>query len=289
MIGAIGPGHLWVAALIAAAVGLRARRQVARAHATGDETPSALRLAWRLPVPAGMVRHAGRAGAQAALVRAGLDGRVNPSDLARMRAAGALAGGVLTLLLAVATGFGGLFIGLIIAAIAVMAPGRWVDVQWRRRRDRLVRQLPDLLDLLGVCVESGMALDPALRTAGERLGGPLGIEVRRVIGDLALGAPRRDAYRALAERTGAAEFAQTVAALLQADELGTPLTHALRGQAQALRSARRIAARDRAAKAAPKIQLVVALVLVPAVMLLVMAVLAIELARQIGPIVGSGV
>jgi tight adherence protein C len=288
MIGAIGPGQLWLLALLAAVVGIRARRQAARAAATGDETPAALRLAWRMPVPAGLVTHAGRSGAEAALVRAGLDGRVSPSDLARMRAAGALAGGVFALLMALTTGIGGLFIGLIVTAIAVMAPGRWVDVQWRRRRDRLVRQLPDLLDLLGVCVEAGMALDPALRTAGERLGGPLGVEVRRVIGDLSLGSPRRDAYRALAERTGAPEFAQTVAALLQADELGTPLTHALRGQAQTLRSARRIAAHDRAAKAAPKIQLVVALVLVPAVMLLVMAVLAIELARQVGPIVGAG-
>ena len=104
--------------------------------------------------------------------------------------------------------------------------------------------------------------------------------------DLSLGTPRAAAYRALVERAGLPELARTVGALLQAEELGAPLSRALHGQAESLRAARRQAARDRAARAAPKIQLVVAMVMVPAILLLVIGVLAIEMARQVGTVIG---
>jgi tight adherence protein C len=131
-----------------------------------------------------------------------------------------------------------------------------------------------------------MALDPALHLAAERLGGTLGGEMAVVLRDLSLGAPRREAYRALVERVASPEVTRTVAALLQAEELGAPLSRALQGQAEALRAGRRQDARERAARAAPKIQLVVAMVMVPAVLLLVLGVLVIELTRQVGAVVG---
>jgi tight adherence protein C len=167
-----------------------------------------------------------------------------------------------------------------------MAPGRWIARRARARRAALAREMPDLLDLLGICVEAGMALDPALALAAERLGGVLGAEVATVLRDLSLGAPRRSAYRGLVERTGSPEVARAVGALLQAEELGAPLSRALQGQAEALRVARRQQARESAARAAPKIQLVVAMVMVPAVLLLVLGILVIELSRQVGAVIG---
>ena len=59
----IGPLQLWLLAIVTAAFGLRARRAAQRATATGGETPSALRAAWRVPVPAAILRRSGRAGA----------------------------------------------------------------------------------------------------------------------------------------------------------------------------------------------------------------------------------
>ena len=79
---------------------------------------------------------------------------------------------------------------------------------------------------------------------------------------------------------------RAVGALLQAEELGAPLSRALQGQADALRASRRQEARERAARAAPKIQLVVAMVMVPAVLMLVLGVLVIELSRQVGAVIG---
>ena len=78
-----------------------------------------------------------------------------------------------------------------------------------------------------------------------------------------------------------------MASLLQAEELGTPLSTALAGQAEALRAARRQRARDSAARAAPRIQLVVALVMVPGAMLLILGVMIIELAGQVGVVMGG--
>ncbi len=205
--------------------------------------------------------------------------------LARARAGCAVLAAALALPLAIGAPVVAILAPLL-AAGAACAPGRWVTSRQRARRRAIVRELPDLLDLLGICVEAGMALDPALGLAAERLGGTLGGEVAQVLHDLSLGTPRSAAYRHLVDRVGAPELARTVGALLQAEELGAPLSRALQGQAEALRAGRRQAARERAATAAPKIQLVVAMVMVPAVLILVLGVLLIQLSRQVGAVIG---
>ncbi len=286
---AANPVVLWLAALACAAMALRVRRPAAATApgAPAPAVPGPLRLAARLPCPRRLVRLAARESDEARIARAGLTGRITPEALARARAGGAIAAATLALPLALAAPAAAALAPALGLAGAV-APSRWLATRQAARRRALVRELPDLLDLLGICVESGMALDPALELSAERLGGALGAEIDRVLRDLSLGTPRAEAYRALVERTGAPELAQTVGALLQAEELGAPLSAALEGQAEALRVARRQAARDRAARAAPKIQLVVALLMVPAVLLLVLGVLLIELSRQVGGVVGGG-
>jgi tight adherence protein C len=244
-----------------------------------------MRAAARVPGPPSVARLLARPGDPLAIERAGMGGALTPTALARARAGCGLVGAAAALLLAIGAPWAAVLApGL--AGAAAWAPGRWVVGRQRARRRAIVRELPDLLDLLGICVEAGMALDPALSLASERLGGTLGTEVGRVLRDLSLGTPRRAAYRDLVDRVASPELARTVGALLQAEELGAPLSRALQGQADALRAGRRQAARERAATAAPKIQLVVALVMVPAVLILVLGVLVIELARQVGAVVG---
>jgi tight adherence protein C len=221
------------------------------------------------------------------LAGAGLDEALAPGDLARAR------WGLVTLAMApaiLAAATGGVAAAVAasgVVALAWLLPGRLVAARAAERRRRIGDQLPDLLELLGVCVEAGMALDPALRTVSERLAGPLGEELRRLLEDMQTGTPRGAAYRTMAQRVGLDALDQAVAALLGADELGAPLSPALRGQATAMRELRRREALDRAARAAPKIQLVVATLMVPAVMLLVVTVMAVELARQLGPVLGG--
>ena len=278
---------MWLAALLCAAMAVRARAP-ARPAGPNDSPPLPLpvRLAVRLRWPASLMRVLARPDDERRVVRAGLAGVLPHEALGRVRSGGALAGVLLAIPLvlvwppAIA----------LVPALAVgggLAPMRWLRRRESARGRSLVRELPDLLDLLGICVESGMALDPALQLAAERLGGTLGAELDRVLRDLALGTPRADAYRALVDQAGSPEIARTVGALLQAEELGAPLSRALEGQAEALRVLRRQTARERAARAAPKIQLVVALLMVPAVLLLVLGALVIELSRQVGSVVGG--
>jgi tight adherence protein C len=173
------------------------------------------------------------------------------------------------------------------AGLAAFAPERALARRAAARRRRMTRALPEVLDLLAICVEGGMALDPALAVATEHAGGPLGDELAAARADIALGMPRRAAYAGLAERCGVPEVAQAVGALVQAEELGAPLSPALAAQAEATREAARRAALDRAAKAGPRIQLVVATVLVPAALILIVGAFAIELTSQVGAVIDA--
>ncbi len=280
---------LWGLAVASLALGLHARRAGRPAASTARPAPlpAWLRLAARLPAPAPLRRLAVRPDPAAAVASAGLGDAFSPDALVRARAGAGLAG------LAAGLAAGALAPALLLLAPLGLAagailPDRALRARARRRRAQVVRELPDLLDLLGITVEAGMPLDAALHLAGERIGGIIGAEVGRTLRDLALGTPRRTAYRDLAARVGAPELAEVVGALLQAEELGAPLAAALSGQGATLRAARRQAARDRAARAAPRIQLVVALVMVPGALLLVLGVMLIELARQVGAVAGGG-
>ncbi len=274
---------LWIAAGVLFALGLRARRVgVPR----GVGTPAPFRVAARLPAPAIVRRIAARPDTLARLRAAGLDAGVSAAAVGRARAGGAVAGMAVGLGLGVAAAPAAL-LGPVLAVGGYLLPDRWIARHRGRRREAILRDLPDLLDLLGVSVGAGMPLDAALAASATRLEGPLGEELGRTLRDLSLGSPRRKAYEDLAERAGTPELTRAVAALTQADELGAPLRDAVSAQATDMRSAEDAAARERAARAAPKIQLIVALMMVPAVMLVVMAVLISELARQIGVVMGA--
>lgn len=275
-------------AVIAVAMGVRQRRVTAREVAPPGravQAPVVVRALSRVPAPRGLRRAASRPDPERVLVAAGL-ARPGAADLMiSARAGGALVGAAIGIACAVVA-MPLVVVSPLLAVGMRLLPDRLLARTAARRRLAIVQALPDLLDLMVICVESGMALDPALRMASSRLGGPLGEEIGTTLDAQALGTPRRAAYRALADRVGSDDVGRLVAALLQAEELGTPLAHALAGQAEALRATRRQMARDRAARAAPRIQLVVALVMVPGALLLVLGVMVVELAAQVAGVTG---
>lgn len=276
-----------VAALLCGVLGLaQRRRRGSRGGGHDHPVPAVVRALAAVPLPSAMRASLGGAIAHDRLIAAGLAPAAAGPLVVRARAGGVVAGAVAGALLGLLA-LPLLVVAPIAAVAGRMVPDRAVARRARERRAAIVNALPDLLDLMVICVEAGMALDPALALAADRLGGPLGLEVRATLADQALGTPRRAAYRALAERTGAEDVGRLVAALLQAEELGTPLATALAGQADALRAARRQRARDSAARAAPRIQLVVALVMVPGAMLLILGVMLLELASQVGVVMGG--
>ena len=155
-----------------------------------------------------------------------------------------------------------------------LAPDALLRHRAHLRARAMARELADVLDLLRVCVEAGQSPGRALAEVGARHRGLLGAELRRTARELALGRPRAEALAGLATRCPLTEVAAFAAAVGRADRHGAPLAPALAALAADARADRARTVREQAARAAPKIQLVVALLLVPAVMLLVAAALA---------------
>jgi tight adherence protein C len=143
----------------------------------------------------------------------------------------------------------------------------------KQRRRAIEAELPDVLDLLRVAVAAGLAPRRALAEVGRRHPGTLARELARAAARGQLGEPARRTLDELELRCPAPGIAALVAALRRAERHGAPLAHTLAAQSAEARSRRAARRSEQAAKAAPKIQLVVALLLVPAVLLLVAAAL----------------
>ncbi len=202
-------------------------------------------------------------------------GTMTVADAMALKTGGAAAGALAGLVLA--TGAPGrLGLAVLPAGVAAgfVALDVWLLTRARARTARIAVELPDVVDLLRVALEAGLPPTRALAEVGRRHRGILAAELRRAAGQCAVGVPRRDALAAL-ERRAPAEGVQAVTAVLdRADRLGAPPAEALQALARDARESRARARAEAAAKAAPKIQLVVALLLVPSVMLLVAAALA---------------
>lgn len=147
----------------------------------------------------------------------------------------------------------------------------FLRLEARRRQEKIDRQLPDFLDILAVSVSAGVGFLPALRRVTEITGGPLGEELDTAQSQMDLGSSRRESFQALRGRNRSEALAKFVSALLQAEELGVPLTDALADLATDMRSTFYQQARRRAAKAAPRVSLIVTVVIVPGALILIMA------------------
>jgi tight adherence protein C len=172
-----------------------------------------------------------------------------------------------------------LLAAVVLPAAGFLAPDALLARKARRRGRAMAEELPDLLDLLRVAVQAGLPLGRAIAEVGTRHGGLLAAEWRRAAAELALGVPRDRVLKALLRRCPATGMAGLVAAIERAERHGAPLADTLDAQARQARAERARRIRDRAAKAAPKIQLVIALLLVPSILLLVGAALVAGLAK----------
>lgn len=152
-----------------------------------------------------------------------------------------------------------------------MAPDALLEREARRRRRRLVGALPDALDLLAVGATAGRSTAVGFEEIAGGGDGPLAEELRIAVAELACGRPMPAVLAALRSRVPGGEISTLAASIERSRLLGSPLAEQLRRQASALRRDQRRLVEERAARAAPKIQLVVALVLVPSVLLMIAA------------------
>jgi tight adherence protein C len=220
----------------------------------------------------------------AAAVPAGL----GPRELIAAKLATALGGAFAgTLLGAVAPGRLGPVVVVAAPAAGFLVPDWWLRRRAAERARAARRELPALLDLLRVTVEAGLPPAAAFAAVGKRAAGTLAAEWRTVGSLCTLGVPLDDALAQLERRLPLPETHALVAALDRARRHGAPIADTLAAQARDARLSRRREIEEEAARAGPKIQLVVALLLVPSVLLLVAAALAAALLDGGGLAVGG--
>jgi tight adherence protein C len=134
---------------------------------------------------------------------------------------------------------GTIILALILGALGFLLPDFWLGSKVRQRRKQLTRALPDAIDLLSISVEAGLGFDAALNRLVEKTQNELAFEFRRVLAEMQVGVPRREALRALADRTGLPDLNVFVTAIVQAEQLGASIAGVLRIQSTEMRIRRR--------------------------------------------------
>jgi len=171
------------------------------------------------------------------------------------------------------------------AGLGFLAPGLWLSMAIKARRERIRRALPDVLDLTVVSVEAGLALDAAIRRVGEEMAlvhPDLSDELRITTIETQMGIPRAEALENMSLRVGLDELRSLVSTLIQAERFGTSIGKALRNQSDVLRTKRRQEAEERAQKTAVKLLIPLVLFIFPAMGVVLAGPAAIRLMETFG-------
>jgi tight adherence protein C len=168
------------------------------------------------------------------------------------------------------------FIGII---AGVYIPGLMITNLISRRQKSIRLAWSDALDLLLICVESGMGIEPALQRVSREIGSqsvPLAEELTLTHAELSYLPDRRKAFENLAKRTGLPTVKSVVASLIQSERYGTPLGQALRVLAQENRDARMQEAERKAAALPPKLTVPMILFFLPVIFIIILGPSAIH-------------
>lgn len=203
---------------------------------------------------------------------------------ARRKVMYAAAGITLGLLVGLGGGsFGvGLFYGLALGAFGFVVPDILLYNVAIKRDEAIARELADGLDLLTLCVESGMSFQGALGQVVANQKGAVAEEFARVLSEMALGQSRAQALTSMLSRTRQPDLMRFIGALLQVDRMGVPVGPVLSEQATDMRARRRERAREKAQQLPVKILLPVMLCFLPGVFIVVIGPAAVNVFRSLG-------
>ena len=154
---------------------------------------------------------------------------------------------------------------ILFTALGAALPWIMLRIMAQKRQKLITKQLPEVLDLLCVSVQAGLSFDAALRRIVERMKGPLIDECIRMLDDVRMGLPRRQALRMMGERCGVQEVSLFVTSIIQAERLGTSLGKTLNNQAINMRERRRQTIKAEAMKAPVKMIFPMVLFIFPSI------------------------
>ncbi|MEO1609686.1 MAG: type II secretion system F family protein [Pseudomonadota bacterium] len=158
------------------------------------------------------------------------------------------------------------------AALGYYLPNLFVENLIQRRKQAIQYAFPDALDMLLICVQSGMSIEAAFGRVAREIGArsiELAEELSLTTAELAYLPERRLAYQNLGDRTGVEAVQSTTTAIIQAENYGTPIAQALRVMAKENRDLRMSAAEKKAAALPPKLTVPMILFFVPALIIVI--------------------
>ena len=159
---------------------------------------------------------------------------------------------------------------VLLPGIGALLPSSWLARKVQERKDAILNELPDVVDLLAISVEAGVGFEGALEIVCQHFDSPLAQELSRTLKEMELGLPRREALQNLKRRTEVPDLSNFVLALTQADALGMPIGRILHTQAGEMRSKRRARAREKAARLPVKILFPLVVFIFPAVLVVIL-------------------
>ncbi len=178
----------------------------------------------------------------------------------------------------------GLFIGGTMMALGLWGPDKWLESKISKRKEAIIKALPDVLDLIIAGTEAGLSFDAAVQRIVARPG-KSDPELREELGiyltDLRLGQSRQDALADLGLRCGVDDLKGLVAALLQADQFGIGVGNVLRAQGQNLRARRKQRAQEAAMKVPVKMLFPLVLFIFPTLFIIILGPAALQIYEQL--------
>jgi tight adherence protein C len=173
-------------------------------------------------------------------------------------------------------------LSLVVGGVGLYLPWMLLRRAARGRGQMIDRQLPDAIDLIVTCVESGLGLQAAMLKVADHFDGPVADEFNRASRDVAMGRPRDEALHAMAERSGSRELKLLVRAIVQAEQMGVSIGHVLRNQSGELRERRRQRAREKANMVPVKMTIPTVLFIFPTLFLLMLGPVALQMMEFFG-------
>jgi len=165
------------------------------------------------------------------------------------------------------------FVYIAVAGIGFLAPDIWLSRMIKSRQAKIRRGLPDVLDLLVICIEAGLSLDQATKRTTEELmqaQPALCDELNIVVLEQRAGRPRSECWRHLAERTDVDVLRNLVTVLVQSEQFGTSVAKTLRVHSDTLRTQRVQKVEEMAAKTTVKLVFPLVLFIFPSLFLVVL-------------------
>jgi len=159
---------------------------------------------------------------------------------------------------------------ILVLILFYAGPKVWLHYLVTNRQKKVLRGLPDALDMLSVCATAGLGFDQSLQRVSEYWDTPIGHEFGRVINEMEMGVTRRDALRNLADRVDIREITSFVALIVQTEQLGMSISDTLHAQAEQMRIERRHRAQEQAQKAPIKMLIPMAALIFPALLAVIL-------------------